>query len=342
MFDIAQRSKPFIIAEIGLNHNGSLNTAKRLIDGAVGSGADAVKLQVYKTDEFIPKDSGPFLHIKDETREKSTLFDFFQSCELSREDIIKLRKYASDFKIKFGCSVFSESLYDFCYDLKPDFIKVASSELDYCPLLKYLQNIDIPIIASTGMSNLNDIEKSVRRLCGKDLALLYCCSLYPPDAEDIFLNNIDILHNKFNIPVGFSDHFTQNHFSLLALFYGSPVFERHFTLDRNMEGPDHQLSLDVSELKEYIYLLNTLYLSLQKKEYCISEKELNAKKFIVKRAYAKKGLQKGNCINLEDIIFLRNSEGISYNDFIDCYSNRPLIKDIKQGEQLLRGHFYGQ
>lgn len=337
MNDICQYSKPFIIAEIGLNHNGDADIAKKLIIQAKEAGADAVKFQLYDTKEFIPYNDKAFLHLKERTR--TTVFDFFRSCELSRDNIRDLRQISDNIGIAFGFSIFSESLYDFAMELNPDFIKIASSEINFEPLIEFLKASDKTIIASTGMSELHTIDLLVEALNSKSLILLYCNSLYPPEIEDISINNIKILYERYDIPVGFSDHTMDNYTAILALSLGCPIYERHITLSRDMEGPDHCLSLDIEGLRDYILLLNKYWNMLQIDRYFISEREISAKEFVKRRAFLRNDLKKGNKISMEDIVFLRHNEGILFNEFLKSYQNKEITKDLSSGALLSSDHF---
>ena len=245
---ISETDKPFLIAELGLNHNNNFNLAKEMICAAKDSGADAVKLQSYHTEEFINK----------EAPNVTFLFDIFKKYELDQQMTFELYQYAQ----KQGIILFSTPLtlrwVSLLNEMGVSLFKVASGDLENYPLIDKICTFNKPLILSTGASLFNSVEETIKRFINKnykDVILMHCVSLYPTPENKINLARMLFLKNKFNTIVGFSDHTQGTDAAAYAVLMGASVIEKHFTLDRNLEGPDHILSAtpnDLSIIREKI------------------------------------------------------------------------------------------
>ncbi|HYK89522.1 MAG TPA: N-acetylneuraminate synthase [Acidobacteriota bacterium] len=255
-------SRVFVIAEIGINHNGSLNQARRLIDAAAECGADAVKFQTFRADRLmIP--SGDRLAQQGDDGE--TAFQMFRRLELSWDDHEQLKKHADEHGVAFFSTPFDEESADFLDQLGVAAFKIASADINHFPLLNHVGAKGKPVLLSTGMSYLNEVADAVWALKSagaEDILLLHCVSAYPAPPESLNLRAIQTLRDYFDLPVGFSDHTEGILLPPIAVALGAGVIEKHFTLDKGAEGPDHKLSLNPEELRLMIRNLRDIEKSL--------------------------------------------------------------------------------
>ena len=240
MRDIGSDEPTFVIAEAGINHNGSLETAKELIRAAADSSADAVKFQIWDAEKF---------HSKTEQIER------LRNLEFTNDEWRELKMVADSADITFFASVFNKERVDFLVDeLGAPIVKIASGDITHIPLLEYVAEKKCPVIASTGMATLREIERAVEALESNEspIHLLECVSSYPVDVSDLNLLAIQTLSEIFNYSVGFSDHTTGIIAPTSAVALGASIIEKHFTLDKEMEGPDHELSLDPASFERMV------------------------------------------------------------------------------------------
>lgn len=255
----------FVIAEAGVNHNGDLSMARRLIDVAAGCGADAVKFQTFKA-EKIATSSAPKAQYQQETTDKTeSQLDMLKRLELSADAFQELYKYCKSKTILFLSTPFDEESADLLDELGVAAFKIPSGEITNLPFLTHLARKGKPIILSTGMSWLGEVETAVRTLteaANPNIALLHCVSNYPAEPHDANLRAMRTLSDAFAVPVGFSDHTMGIEVALAAVALGARVIEKHFTLDRALPGPDHQASLEPQELKALIQGIRTVETAL--------------------------------------------------------------------------------
>ena len=230
----------FIVAEAGINHGGNIETARKMIEEAAKCGADAIKFQTYITEKRVDKNS--------------PLYDYFKKCELKQEDCMELFQVAKKNKIIFFSTPFDKESVDLLVALPVPVFKVASFYLVNLDLLEYMATKGSPIIASRGMANTEEISKAVRIFEKHNInyALLHCVSAYPVKKENANLNVINSLKNQFKCIVGYSDHTLGIKVPVYSVALGASIVEKHFTLDKNQEGPDHTLSAEPAELREMI------------------------------------------------------------------------------------------
>lgn len=245
----------FITAEIGLNHNGDVETALKLIDAAAESGVDAVKFQVFKADSFVSGDIEKAAHQKKTLEEEETLWEMWKRLEFSKDDLVRLMERAAHHDLCFYASPFDEESVDLLVAMGAPVMKVASGEVTNLPLIRKMAETGLPLIMSVGMASLGEIEAAIEAAShgGCDqLALLHCVANYPAELKDTNLARMAELERTFGVPVGFSDH-TVGHFaSITAAALGATFIEKHFTLDRDLPGTDHTLSADLAMMQEII------------------------------------------------------------------------------------------
>jgi N,N'-diacetyllegionaminate synthase len=246
---IGGKNPTYIIAEIGANHNRDIKTAKKLIDLAAEAGVDAVKFQTYKAETLYSKKAPKF------SKDKLRPFDLIKSVELPYDWHKEIFDYTKKKNLHFLSSPFDYEAVDLLDRLGILAFKIASFEITDLELLKYTAKKKKPIILSTGMATfeeINDALKTIRSQRNDNIILLHCNSLYPTPSEIVNLNAISRMHHRYKIPIGFSDHTLGIHISIAAIIKGAKVIEKHFTLDRNMKGPDHHFALEPNELKQMV------------------------------------------------------------------------------------------
>jgi len=251
----ADGDAPVVIGEIGVNHNGDPAMARRLVDAAVGAGVDVVKFQVFKTENEISRFAKAAPYQQANTG-ASSQFELVKALELPHSVLRDLKLYCASRKIGFLCSVFDfESLAFLTDDLKVTAVKVASGEVTNIPFLREIGRRKLAVILSTGGSTLAEVATAVdvlKESGSPELVLLHCVSSYPAPKQELNLRAMETMKDKFHLPVGFSDHSVGIEAALAAVALGAAAIEKHFTLDRNLPGPDHQASVEPQELKELV------------------------------------------------------------------------------------------
>jgi N,N'-diacetyllegionaminate synthase len=259
---IGSGSQVFVIAEIGINHDGSVTQAEKLIDAAVASGADAVKFQSFRVDRLMIPSKDRYAQQMDGTE---SAYQMLRRCELSWEDQAKLKEHADMRSIQFLSTPFDEESADFLDSLGVPAFKIASSDLTHVPLLRHVASKSKPILLSTGMSFLSEVADAIwnlRSAGAKEILLMHCVSSYPAQPQHMNLRALQTLQSYFELSVGLSDHSEGILLPLIAVALGAVIIEKHFTLDKNAAGPDHKSSLDPADLKLLIKSLREVESSL--------------------------------------------------------------------------------
>ncbi len=357
-------NKIFVIAEAGVNHNGSFNLAKKLVNQASKAGADAIKFQIFSADNLAIKNSKKAKYQKDLTDKNETQYEMLKKLELSKKNFVKLKQYCFKKKIEFLSSIFDEDSLNFLVKtLKIKKIKIPSGEITNGPLLLEAARSNCEIILSTGMSNIHEIRKAISIICygylnrskknykinsinikkafqslsgqkilRKKLTLLHCTTEYPSPNKDINLNAMLTISKVFNLRIGYSDHSKGYLVSLMAATMGAKVIEKHFTIDRNLPGPDHKASLNPNELKNMIEEIKNVKIILGQSKKEIYKSELKNVYIARKVLVAKKNIIKGEKFSINNIIAKRAGKGLSpmfYWYLLGKKSNKNLKKDQK-------------
>ena len=255
----------FIIAEAGVNHNGSLETARQLVDVAVQADADAVKFQTFKAEKVISSQASKAAYQLQTTDASESQLDMVKRLELSFDAFRELYAYCQDKGILFMSTSFDEESADFLAELGVAVFKIPSGEITNLPFLAHVACKGRPMIVSTGMSYLGEVEAAVRtieKVGNHDFVLLHCVSNYPADPADANLRAMRTLATAFGVPVGYSDHTLGIEVAIAAVALGACVIEKHFTLDRSLPGPDHQASLEPDELTALVRGIRTVEMAL--------------------------------------------------------------------------------
>lgn len=327
---IGENQPVFIIAEAGVNHNGSLKMAKRMIDTAKSCGADAVKFQTFKTEEVVTCEA-PKAEYQKKSAPDESQFEMIKKLELSEPVFRELFNYCRKKKIIFLSTPFDSQSARFLYKLGIPAFKIGSGELTNIPLLLQVAKYGKPVILSTGMSNLEEIRGAVRGIYStgnKKLILLHCTSNYPAKFENINLKAMDSLRRKLNVPIGYSDHTKGIEIAVAAVAMGACIIEKHFTLDNNLPGPDHKASLMPAELKHMVQSIRNVEKSLGNGVKEIQKSEIEIKKIARKSIIAKVDIPKGLTISKEMLAIKRPGTGIEPK-----FLSRIIGKRLKKGIQ---------
>lgn len=308
----------YIIAEIGNNHNGSMDLASKLIDEAKNAGCNCVKFQswdrslfsegVYKRNSFL----------NDGRELDGNLEDQIKKYAMSFENLAKLREYCYKINIDFSSSVFSIEQCKQLVQIKPDFIKLASMDLNNDFMIKEASSHHLPVIMSTGLSSFDEVIHAVdtfEKSKNEKLILLHCKGAYPPSDDKTDLKNIELLKNKFPYSIGFSDHSLGTDLAIAAFAIGAEVYEKHFTLDKSLEGWDHQISADPLEMKSIVNSARRVEKALGSKERKVFDEEVEMRKAFRRSIVAKIDLKIGETITLDKLDYKRPGTGIPPNDY---------------------------
>ncbi len=308
--------KIIVIAEAGVNHNGSIVNAKKLIDKASEAGADIIKFQTFKADKIVTSKSPKAKYQLKKTNIKESQFEMLKKLELSENDHKILIKYSKKRKIEFLSSPFDIQSAKFLNVLKVKKIKIASGEIINYPLLKYIAQLNKFTILSTGMSTVSEIKNAIKVLLNnglskKNLNLLHCTTSYPTQYEDVNLNAILFMKNKFSLNIGYSDHTLGIDVPIAAVALGATIIEKHITLNKKMTGPDHESSLNPEEFKKMVKSIRIIEKTLGLKKKILTKIEKENKKVIRKSIFASKQILKGEIFTEKNMCIKRPASGAS-------------------------------
>lgn len=333
---IGPGAPPFIIAEIGANHNGSLDLALRLIDAAKACGADAVKFQSWSKSSLIS--SAEYARNTRYTGDGQLggLAEEVERYQLTEPQHHAIAEYCRDTDVLFLSSVFSTQEVCLLDRLGVPAFKVASMDVNHLPLLSCVASRHKPVLLSTGMATLGDIERALAVLRDDGagpVALLHCVSSYPTPPAEVNLRNIATLACAFDVPVGFSDHTLGTAVPLAAIALGACIVEKHFTLDKNMPGWDHAISADPAEMRALVNGARDIYASLGSPLRQVGIAEMEKRKVFRRRLVAAHPLARGERLKAGDVDFKRPGTGIG-PDELDYAVGRTLARDLEADEEL--------
>ncbi len=255
-------SRIFIIAEAGVNHNGSLELAMKLVECAAAAGADCVKFQTFKSESLVSASAPKADYQKLNTASDETQFEMLKKLELSQEDFCLLKKRCDDLEIMFLSTPFDFESADFLKNLGMKIFKIPSGEITNLPYLRKINSYATDVILSTGMSTLEEIEMALQALSDSRVKLLHCTTDYPCSFSNVNLRAMETMRIRFGLPLGYSDHTNGTEVAVAAAALGAEIIEKHFTLDKTMEGPDHKASLNPDELKSLVFQIRNIELAM--------------------------------------------------------------------------------
>src|SRR3989344_2607966 len=315
---IGEGAQVFIIAEAGVNHNGDMALAHKLIDAAADAGADAVKFQTFTSEELVSEDAPQAAYQTANTGKEESQISMLRNLVLPHKEHSALKKYAEENGLVFLSTPFSIPDADFLETLGIAAYKIPSGELTNLPFLAHIAKKKKPILLSTGMGTLEEVREAIAILQkngATEIALFHCTSEYPAPPADINLRAMQTLAGEFGFPTGLSDHSEGISVAIAATALGACILEKHFTLDRALPGPDHKASLEPSELKEMIRCIRTVEQSLGSPEKKPTAGELDTASVARKSVVARRDIAEGACIAFEDIYIVRPGTGIQPKHF---------------------------
>ncbi len=334
-----------IIAEAGVNHNGSYENAKKLILAGAEAGVDYVKFQTFKATKLVSKIAEKADYQKRNTNDESiSQFEMLKKLEMPENWHHELIKYAKSLGVKFLSTGFDEESIDFLDSINIDLFKIPSGEITNKPFLEHIAKKKKPIIVSTGMANLDEVRAAIEVLNNngvqkKSITILHCNTEYPTPMLDVNLKAMLTLKEEFEVNIGYSDHTLGIEVPIAAVALGANIIEKHFTLDKNMDGPDHKASLDPLELKQMVKSIRNIEMALSGsgiKEPSVSE--LKNLQIARKSIHTSKPLEKGHLLKKEDLIMMRPGDGISPMD-IDLYLDKQIAKYLPDGHKISKSDF---
>lgn len=328
---ILKINKIIIIAEAGVNHNGNIDLAKKLIDIASKAGADYVKFQTFDIDHLILKNTKTAVYQKRNLKNNISQYLMLKKYQLTDSNHKDLVKYSQKKKIKFLSTAFDEKSLRLLKKYKLDYIKIPSGEITNYPLLKKISKLRKKVLLSTGMATVKEIKQALKVLGKrkKDITILHCTSDYPANLKDLNLNFIKEL-KKFGYDVGYSDHSSSIITPSIAVALGCKVVEKHFTLSKKLKGPDHKASLEPQELTQMISFVRDVEKMLGSKDKIITKSEQKTKLLVRKSLVATSDIKKGEIFSGKNITTKRPGNGVSpfkINKFLGKKSSKNFKKD---------------
>ena len=339
---ISKNDPPFIIAEAGINHNGDLQKAIEMVKVAKKSGVTAIKFQTFKADEFISDPALTYTYTSQNESITESQLDLFRTCELTENDFYEIKKGCDDENIIFLSTPQNESDLDFLLKLDIPAIKVGSDDFTNLPLLKYFSKTNLPLIVSCGMSNFDEIKTSLEHigaLTDYPTALLLTTSEYPTESKNVNLKKLETLSNNFpKIPLGFSDHTRGNLAASIAVSFGACIFEKHFTLDASLAGPDHWFSATSSELKTWSDSIKTSYMMIGSGELKPTKSEIQMKSIARRSIVALDDIDIGDIFNTDNIGLRRPGTGLQ-PEMYESLLGKKSLKKISKFSMLSKEDF---
>lgn len=329
-------SKVLIIAEAGVNHNGSMQVAKQLVDRAVEAGVDIIKFQTFKSAQLVSKAAKQAEYQQRNTGKKDEgQLAMLKKLELSEDDHYELIRYCKERNIRFWSTAFDMESIEFLHWLDMGLWKIPSGEITNYPYLRKIAQYHEPVILSTGMCELSDIEAAIRVLLEfgiykEQITVLHCNTEYPTPYQDVNLKAMLEIGETFGVQIGYSDHTKGLEVPIAAVALGATVIEKHFTLDRNMEGPDHKASLEPNELKSMVSAIRNIEQALGTGHKTVSESERKNMEIARKSIVASCPIRKGEVLTEDNLTVKRPGNGISpmrWNEVIGTIATKDFAEE---------------
>ena len=329
-----------IIAEAGVNHNGSLDIAKNLVDKAVEAGVDIIKFQTFKAEKLVSKSAKQAEYQKKNigNHADDSQYNMLKKLELSEQDHQELMNYCKEKGIRFWSTAFDFDSIDYLHTLNLGLWKIPSGEITNCPYIKKIAEYHEPVIISTGMCEMSDISAAMNVLLKygvqkNQITILHCNTEYPTPYEDVNLLAMQQIKKEFDVAVGYSDHTKGIEVPIAAVALGASVIEKHFTLDRNMEGPDHKASLEPDELKAMVSAIRNIEKALGSGNKTVSESERKNIAIARKSIVASFPIKKGDLFTEQNLTVKRPGTGISPMRWEEVVGNKA-AKDFVEDELI--------
>ena len=303
-----------IIAEAGVNHNGKLDLAYKLCDAAKEAGVDIIEFQTWNTDWVITKNTRMAEYQAENLSSSESQYEMLKKLELSYAHFRMVKEHCDNIGISFLSTADERESLDFLIGMGLDLVKLGSGEITNIPYLRYVGGLNLPMILSTGMSNLAQVATAYDTLVNagaKDISILHCTTNYPCPMDEVNLKAMCTLRDAFKCPVGYSDHTMGTEVSVAAAALGAEIIEKHFTLDRTMVGPDHKASLEPAELKLMVQQIRNIEYALGDGIKRPNRSEVENAKVVLKSILAKRPIKKGEYLTSDNLVVKRASSGIS-------------------------------
>lgn len=327
------KDRVYIIAEAGVNHNGNIQIAKEMVDVAVSAGVDAIKFQTFNSEKLVCRNARKAEYQLENTGFKETQLDMLKSLQLSQENFIELKKYCDKKNIDFISTPFDVESLIFLFKIGVKTIKIPSGEITNYPLLVTAGKTMLPIILSTGMSTIDEVSDAIKILMDngtKNIVVLQCNTEYPTPYQDANINSMIFMKDKLNQQVGYSDHTLGNDVAIAAVAAGAKVIEKHFTLDKDMIGPDHKASIEPDELRKLVISIRNVEKAMGSYNKFVSSSERKNIEVVRKSIVASKKIKKGELFSEENITTKRPGIGMSpmkWNDVIGQEAKKNYEED---------------
>ncbi|AWW26393.1 N-acetylneuraminate synthase [Acetobacterium sp. KB-1] len=326
----------YIIAEAGVNHNGQFELAKKMIQIAKVSGVDAIKFQTFCAEKLVIAKSPKAEYQEKSTGKDENQLEMLKKLELSKNDFIELKNCCDKFGIEFLSSPFDLESLEFLYSIGLKCWKIPSGEITNLPYLIKIANTKLPVILSTGMATLNEVEDAVyilKKYGTEKISLLHCTTEYPTPYEDVNLNAMLTMLKNFDLPVGYSDHTMGIEIPIAAVAMGATIIEKHFTLDRNLDGPDHNASLEPNELKAMVGAIRHLEKALGDGVKQPAESEKKNISIARKSIVAERKITKGELFTEENLTVKRPGNGVSPMKWFEILGKKA-VKNFEEDELI--------
>lgn len=326
-----------IIAEAGVNHNGNYETAMQMVKAAEKAGADYIKFQTFVPEKLVSASAKKAEYQKKTTGSEETQLDMLKKLTLTDEEFLNIKNYCDEIEIGFLSTPFDLESIDFLENLNMDFWKIPSGEITNLPYLEKIAKTKKKIVMSTGMSDINEIKDAVNLLeknGAEDIVLLHCNTQYPTPFCDVNLKAMDEIKRKTGKKVGYSDHTNGIEIPIAAAAMGAVVIEKHFTLDRNMEGPDHKASLEPDELSKMVSSIRNIEKAMGDGMKKPSGSEIKNRDIVRKSIVASKEIKSGELFSEDNITAKRPGDGISPMHWYEVLGTEA-IKDFKKDEKII-------
>lgn len=337
---IGEQEPVFIIAEAGVNHNGDINLAKKLIDAAKDCGCDAVKFQTFKAEGVVTGNAGRADYQIKNIGGNETQQDMLRKYELNYDDFFELKKYCDEKDIIFLSTPHSIDAIDFLDDLVPVY-KFGSGDLTNIPALEYAAKKDKPMILGTGMADMEEIKEALNAIYtqgNKEVIMLHCTTNYPCPFEEVNLRAMQTMQNELDCMVGYSDHTQGITVPIMAVSMGACVIEKHFTLDKNLPGPDHKASLEPDELKQMVKAIRDAEKALGSEIKVPTDSEKEIMKVARKSVVANVDIARGRIITDDMLAIKRPGTGLAPKYFKEIIGKKAKV-DIKKDELIKSEYF---
>lgn len=326
----------YVIAEAGVNHNGSVKNAFKMIDCAKECGCDCIKFQTFKADALVTSNAPKADYQMRNTNGSNNQFEMLKSLELNDREFEELKAHCDEIGIEFMSTPFDIESVDVLEKIGVTRYKISSGDINNKQLLQHVAKTGKSMVVSTGMSTIEEVRKAVdwiEQVGNHQITLLHCTSNYPTSYDEVNMKAMQTLQQKFGYPIGYSDHTKGDLASIVAVAMGATVIEKHFTLDKNMEGPDHKASLNVEELKEMVDDIRAVETIMGNGVKQPMKSELNTRSVARKSVVLAHNIQKGEILKKEDLVLKRPGNGLA-PEYLDELIGKVLVRNMRAEEMI--------